>query len=166
MTQLYKLSEQFQELNALMDVDDDGSLKEAVETTLELVKGDFNDKAQALIVVTQNMEGDVQAIDSEIKRLRARKQAIENRQESLKDYLRENMERTGISKIQCPLFTISCVQGREIAVINIEDAIPDEYMAVKTEIKPDRNAIAKALKEGKEVPGCSLDRAKSSIRIK
>ncbi|MAL97188.1 MAG: hypothetical protein CL583_01940 [Alteromonadaceae bacterium] len=166
MTQLYKLSEQFQELNALMEAEDDGSLKEAVENTLELVQGDFNDKAQALITVCQNMEGDAAAIDSEIKRLQARKKAIENRQAAMKDYLRDNMERTGISKVSCPLFTITCVKGREIAIINDEQVIPDDYVVVKTEIRPDKALIAKALKDGYEVPGCSLDRAKSSIRIK
>jgi chaperonin cofactor prefoldin len=165
MSKLYEISEQYQELAALADSDDE-NMKEAVETTLECIAGDFNEKAQALVTVVHNMDSDVEAIDAEIKRLQARKTAIKNRQDSMRDYLRENMERTGIKKISCPLFTINCVAGREIAVINDESVIPDEYMAVKTEIRPDKSAIAKALKAGAEIPGVSLDRAKSSIRIK
>lgn len=165
VSKLYEISEQYSELQALADSDDE-NMKEAVATTLECIEGNFNEKAQALVTVVHNMDSDVESLDAEIKRLQARKQAIKNRQDSMREYLRDNMERTGIKKISCPLFTINCVAGREIAVINDDTAIPDEYMAVKTEIKPDKAAITKALKDGVEIPGVSLDRAKSSIRIK
>lgn len=165
MSKLYEISEQFTELAKLADSDDE-NMKEAVATTLECIEGDFKDKAQALVTVVHNMDSDVDALDAEIKRLQARKKSIQNRQDSMREYLRDNMERTGIKKISCPLFTINCVAGREIAVINDESVIPDEYMAVKTEIRPDKAEITKALKDGAEIPGVSLDRAKSSIRIK
>lgn len=165
VSKLYEISEQYSELQALADSDDE-NMKEAVATTLECIEGNFNEKAKALVTVVHNMDSDVESLDAEIKRLQARKQAIKNRQDSMREYLRDNMERTGIKKISCPLFTINCVAGREIAVINDDTAIPDEYMAVKTEIKPDKAAITKALKDGVEIPGVSLDRAKSSIRIK
>lgn len=165
MPKLYEISEQYKELEALADSDDE-NMQEAVATTLECITGDFNGKAQALVTVVHNMDSDVDALDSEIKRLQARKTAIKNRQDSMREYLRDNMYRTGIKKISCPLFTISCIAGREIAVINSEDEIPDDYMVVKTEIRPDKAAITKALKDGVEIPGVSLDRAKSSIRIK
>lgn len=165
VSKLYEISEQYSELKALADSDDE-NMQEAVATTLECIEGDFNEKAQALVTVVHNMGSDVEALDAEIKRLQARKHAIKNRQDSMREYLRDNMERTGIKKISCPLFTINCVAGREIAVINDDTVIPDEYMAVKTEIKPDKAAITKALKDGVEIPGVSLDRTKSSIRIK
>lgn len=165
MPKLYEISEQYKELEALADSDDE-NMQEAVATTLECITGDFQDKAQALVTVVHNMDSDVDALDAEIKRLQARKTAIKNRQDSMREYLRDNMERTGIKKISCPLFTITCVTGREISVINNEDEIPDEYMTVKTEVRPDKAAITKALKGGVEIPGASLDRAKSSIRIK
>lgn len=165
MGKLYEISEQYQELQALADSDDE-NMQEAVATTLECIEGDFNDKAQALVTVVHNMDSDVEALDAEVKRLQARKKAIQNRQDSMREYLRDNMERTGIKKISCPLFTINCVAGREIAIINDESKIPDEYMTVKTEIRLDKAAITKALKDGAEINGVSLGRAKSSIRIK
>ena len=76
------------------------------------------------------------------------------------------MEKLEIKKISCPLFSITHVDGQDIVVIDDESAIPDEYVKVKTEISPDKNAIKKALKEGAEVSGCRLARGKSSIRIK
>lgn len=165
MSKLYEISAQYSELQELETIDD-AHMVEAVASTLECIQGDFNDKAQALVTVVHNMGSDADSIDVEIKRLQARKTAIKNRQEALKEYLRDNMERTGTQKISCPLFTIICVSGRKISIINDDALIPDEYMTVKTEIIPDKSALTKALKDGIEIPGVSLDRAKSSIRIK
>lgn len=165
MTALYQLSQQYAELQALADTDDE-AMSLAIVDTLEGVGGEIQSKAEAIAIIALNMGSDVAAIDAEIDRLSARKRAITNRQNDLKDYLRENMERTGITKISCPLFSITCAKGREVVVIENETKIPDEYMRVKTDIAPDKTALAKALKEGVEIPGVALERGKSSIRIK
>lgn len=163
MSKLYEISAQFKELQAIAN---DDEMAVAVADTLESMEGEFNEKANAIVSMVLNMDGDVEPIDSAIERLQARKKVIQNKQASLKNYLRENMERTGINKISCPLFTITCVEGRELAYIDNEEALPDEYLSVKTTISPDKTAITKALKEGKEIEGAHLERAKSSIRIK
>ena len=165
MSALYELSGKYLELQKLADADDQ-DMAAAIADTMEGIGGEIQAKAEAIVTVALNMGADVDAIDTEIARLQARKKVITNRQNSLKEYLRENMEATGITKISCPLFTVSCVVGREIAVIDNADEIPDEYVTVKTDISPDKNAIAKALKEGIEITGARLERAKSSIRIK
>lgn len=163
MTKLYELTEQYKELAALADCEE---MKEAVADTLEGLAGEFNDKAKAITSLILNMSSDAGAIDQEIERLKAKKQVITNRQEALKDYLRTNMERTGIKKITCPLFTITCVQGREIVHIDNEKELPDAFLAVKTVISPDKKEIEARLKSGEAVPGAHLERCKSSIRIK
>jgi hypothetical protein len=165
MTQLYVLTEQFRELQALA-VNADEDMAVAVRDTMQAIEGEFEEKGKALAVIVLNMDTDVEALDKEIERLTERKRAIKNRQESLKDYLRENMEAAGIKKISCPLFSITCAEGREIAVVDDESLLPDEFMRVKTDVAPDKAEIAKALKAGTEVPGAHLERAKSSIRIK
>lgn len=163
MTKLYEISEQYKELQALAE---DETMAEAVADTLEGIQGEFDDKAKAISSMVLNMDGDIEPIDSAIARLQARKKVIQNKQESLKNYLRENMTRCDIKKIACPLFTVTLVQGREIAFIDNEEALPEDYLSVKTTISPDKTAITKALKEGVEIPGAHLERAKSSVRIK
>lgn len=163
MTKLYELTEQYKELSLLADCEE---MKEAVADTLDGLQGEFNDKAQAITGLILNMDSDTNAIDEEIKRLTDRKKVIQNRQQSIKDYLRINMERTGIKKISCPLFTITCVQGRQIVSIDNEQALPEEFLTVKTVISPDKRAIESQLKAGVEVPGAHLETSKSSIRIK
>lgn len=162
---LHEIAKEYREVAALADSDDEG-MAQAVLDTLEAVGGEFEQKAQALVRITLNRQSDIDALDNEIKRLQARKQAILNAEASFKEYLRTNMEATGIKKITCPLFSITLSQGREVVVVDDERSIPDDYMRVKTELAPDKKAIIAKLKAGEEVPGTHLERGKGSILIK
>lgn len=161
MTALHDLTGQFLEL-----ANNEELPAEAIRDTLEAIGGTIQEKALSLANWALDMDGDMGKIDAEIERLQARKKSIAKRRESLNEYLRNNMEATGIKKIQCPLFTITIVEGRESVAISDESEIPDEFMRVKTDISPDKAAISKAIKDGQEVPGASLQRGQSSIRIK
>jgi DNA polymerase II small subunit/DNA polymerase delta subunit B len=165
MTALYEISKQYQELAALADAGDE-DLAKALSDTMEAIEGEFQEKGKALAMVTLNMDGDIDAISAQIARLTDRKKMMVSRQESLKEYLRSNMERTGIKKISHPLFTITLGKGKPIVVIDEESKIPDEYMNTKVETTPKKSEIAKALKEGKDVPGAHSEIGKSSISIK
>lgn len=165
MTKLYEITGQFRELAALAEGADEDLLI-AVRDTIDAIEAEFNDKAVAVSHIVLNFDADIAALDLEIDRLTERRRLITNRQKQIKDYLRENMEATGISKISCPLFTITCAKGRESVVVDNEDGIPDDLMSVKTEVRPDKIAIAARLKAGEEIPGCRLERGQSSIRIK
>lgn len=165
MTQLYKIADQYREVAALADGEDE-NLAIALRDTLQAIEGEFDQKAQAVVQIALNLDADVSAIDAEIERLKARKTALNNRASSLREYLRTNMEATGISKISCPLFSITLAAGRESVVVDDESALPDDLMRVKTDISPDKTAIAAKLKAGEEVPGARLERGQSSIRIK
>lgn len=164
MTALYKLTEQHKELLKLAEESDD--MKIAVADTFESLDGEFNDKAISLITVEKNMESDVLAINAEVERLTKRKQVIVNRQNSMKEYLRVNMEETGISKISCPLFTITLKKGRDMVQIQDEDKIPTDYLNIKTSVTPMKREILADLKAGNEIAGTILVKSKSSILIK
>lgn len=160
MSQLYEIAGRYREL-ASLDADD-----EAIANTLQGIECEFEEKAQRVVHVSLNLQSDVEAIDNEIERLKQRKAAILNHDARLREYLRTNMEATGITNISCPLFSITLAKGREIAVIDDANKLPDELVRVKTEIAPDKNAIAAKLKLGENVPGAHLERGQSSIRIK
>lgn len=165
MTALYEISKQYQELAKLADAGDD-ELLVALKDTMEGIEGEFQEKGKALAMVTLNMDGDIEAIKTQIARLTDRKKALENRQESLKEYLRTNMEQCKITKIIHPLFTITLGKGRPIVVIDEESKIPDEYMNTTVTTAPMKAEIAKAIKEGKDVPGAHSETGRSSISIK
>lgn len=165
MSHLYELTGQFKELSALADGADE-DLAIAVRDTMQAIEGEFQEKGKAIAMIALNIDGDLEAIQKQIDRLTERKRIINNRKESLKEYLRENMNASGITKITHPLFTITCGKGKPSVVIDDQNAIPDEYMRVTTSMAPDKVAIAKAIKEGKEVSGAHSETGKSSISIK
>lgn len=164
MTTLYEITDKHKELAALADESED--MAQAVADTMDSIEGEFEDKALSLIAVVNNIGGDIPAIDDAIKRLTARKKTIENKQKSMKEYLRTNMEASGINKINCPLFTITLAKGRDIVSVNDENAIPAEYMNYKTSASPMKKEILADLKDGKEIDGVTLIKSENSIRIK
>lgn len=158
---LHELTGQYLELANNDELD-----PQAIADTLEAIGGSIQEKAVSLASWALDIEGDIEKIEAAIDRLNARKKQVVARKDSLKDYLLRNMEATGITKIQCPLFTVTLVAGRESVAISDEHALPDEFLNVKTVITPDKIAIAKALKEGQTITGASMQRGQSSIRIK
>lgn len=165
MSKLYELTGQFRELSALAENADE-DMAVAVRDTMGAIEAEFKDKALAVSHIILNFEADVSALDAEIDRLQERKRLVTNRQGQIKDYLRENMQAAEITKISCPLFTITLAKGRETVVVDDESALPDDLVTVKTDVKPDKAAIAAKLKAGNEVPGARLERSQSTIRIK
>lgn len=146
--------------------DDDSLDAQTISDTLESIEGDINDKGINILKLTQAWDSDVAAIDEEIKRLTTRKKAIKNRSEQLRDYLKYNMQASGITKIECPLFTASLRKARDVVRIDDESLIPDDYVNVKTSVTPNKSAILKALKEGVEISGASIAEGEQSLVIK
>jgi hypothetical protein len=187
MTQLYALTGQLAELQAMADTDDEG-LKEALQHAMDEIQGDFNIKADNIVMLRRNIESDVTAIDSEIERLKELKRIKSNSVSQISDYLRRNMEAANIKSIKRPLFTITLAQAPEKVIVDNEDALPDELTVVKSSVDPDKKAIAAKLKEirehnetvrkrmeaGEDVEAelieapswAHLERGESSIRIK
>lgn len=166
MTHLYELTEQALQLQDLADESDE-TMAQAIADTFEALEGEFNDKAIALVKVTHMIKADTSMLDAEIKRLQARKKTMTNKIESLREYLRSNMAASGISKIECPLFSITLTKPQSVVVIDKEDDIPAEYLTIKTEKSPDKKSILAALKEDKDsVKGCSLGQSKPGLLIK
>ncbi len=161
---LYELTEQMRSLERLADETDE-SLDQAIRDTFEALSAEFDDKAVALIQVTRNMEADVDALDAEIKRLHARRKARQVRIQWLRDYLRDNMQASGISKIECPLFTISLRKPAQKVEIEDTGKLPPEYVVVQDPV-PDKRKILADLKAGNDVPGAHIVEGKAALVIK
>lgn len=162
MTTLRDLGEDLAQIQELAN--DPESDPRALDDTIEGLQGMFEDKAVRIVHVLANNDSDVAAIDAEIKRLQDRKKVMVNGKERLKDYLRYNMEKTGVTKISSPLFTITLAKGRSSVVVEDDSALPEDYKRVT--VSPDKTLIAKAIKDGYDVPGARLEQGQPSVRIK
>lgn len=165
--QLREITGQYLELCNMASDPDSELTQDSIADTLEAIGGAFNDKAIAVTHVISEMESDIDKIDSEIDRLQKRKSVIKNRNDSIKDYLKNNMMKLDITNIKCPLFSITLAKGRDVVSVYDEESIPSEYLTVKTSITPDKRAIMKALKGNPDsVDGATLTKTEPSIRIK
>ena len=158
---LYELSNQMRGLQALMD---DPETELDLADTLDALEGDLQVKAEGLLSYVSNLGSDVEAINTEIKRLTVRKKVITNKQDSLREYLRHNMDIGGIDKITCPLFTITLRKATQAVQVADMDALPEKYRRIT--VSADKAAIKSDLKAGKEIPGCSMVDGKRGLLIK
>ena len=160
---LYEITETLS--SALADMEENGFDAETIANTMESIEGEFNNKAVNVVKYTQNIKADIEALKAHEKTIAERRKTLENREASLKEYLRNNMERTGITKIECPEFAITLRKGVNILVIDDQESLPDDYIETVITEKIDKVGLKKALKDG-PIDGCHLEKGKSSILIK
>ena len=156
---LYEITNDIQMLEDL-DIPED-----QIADTLDGAKGEFKLKAERVGKFMANLDADIEAIQHEVKRLNNRISAMRNRKESIREYLRQNMAATGITRISCPLFTITLSEGRNMAVIENEAELPEDYIRVKAVRSVDKKMVLEDLKAGEEIPGAVLGKTKSILRI-
>lgn len=160
MTSLYEISKSY---NLLTDMD---QTDEAVINTLKGIDAEFNVKAENINYVLTRCDDDKVAIKKEVDRLNAMKKRLDNRQDHLKNYLRENMEKTRITKIDCPLFKITLGKASPMLVIDDLNSIPMDYKEITVTYKANNAKLLRDLKDGKEIEGCHLGKSKSKLIIK
>ena len=161
MSKLYEITGALKDLES-GEFEDQQSLID----TLEAVQGEFNEKAVSIVKFTENLNGDISAIDAEIKRLQARKRAIENKRQSVRDYLLHNMRECQITSIECPLFTAKLRKGIDSVVVDDESKIPDRFIETVISYKVDKKALKLALQSGEEIEGAHIKQGEQTLVIK
>lgn len=154
---LYQLSDMYlADLKRLEDMDLD---EQTMLDTLEGLSGELEVKATNVAAFCRNLEASAEAIKNAEAQMAARRKAIENRANRIKQYLKENMERTGILKIESPHFSMAIKKNPPSVVVDPSQVIPAEFYNQPPPPAPvlDKKRVAEALKAGKEVPGCKLE---------
>lgn len=164
MTALFQLA---QEHRALSDKLHDLELDD--QTILDTLEGESTDlieKGKNVAAVFRNLESDAKQIKEAEQQLAERRKAYEKRAESLKNYLKTNMEIAGIQKIECPWFVITLAQNPEAVTVDDEAVIPRDYFKeIPASFVLDKVLLKQAIKDGYTVPGAHLSRG-TSLRIK
>jgi hypothetical protein len=87
-------------------------------------------------------------------------QRVEAHAAKLRDYLRDNMIRSGITKIeatQAPFFRLAIRKNPPKVVIDNESLVPDEFVRTKIVTELAKNEIKYAIQAGRDVPGAHLE---------
>lgn len=153
---LYQLSANYlQALDALTDPEADLPA-DVVNDTLEALAGELEDKAVNVAKFLRNMETMAEAIKAAEADMAKRRKALEIRVQWLKDYLKNNMEHSGITNIESPYFKLSIQNNPPAVDILDENLVPAEFKEPVINWKIDKTAIKKAIQAGHYVAGASL----------
>lgn len=162
---LYDLSTALQRVNEAI-IDDEGVISENMEAIINDLLPQIQDKAASLARWCRNLDGNIDSIDAEITRLKKRKEVNDHLKERLKEYLKDCMEKAGLTKLDTGIMVVSVQRNPPSVDLVDEAAIPAAYKDVIPEqYVISKKRILEALKAGEEVKGAEL-RQGSHLRIK
>lgn len=157
---LYEMTEAQKELYELMA---SGEIDEEVYAdTLEGIG--IAEKIEGYCVVENELSGDLQKIESEIKRLTEKKKSIENNIKRLNLRLGDCLYSMNTTKYSAGTYTVYRRETQQIIIDDLQK-IPAEFMKTRVSEAPNKTMIKESIKSGKEVPGAHLQ-ANQSITIK
>lgn len=162
---LYNITNRFTDL---MEKAESGELTEQEYNELgeELAK-ELQNKSSNIIGYIRNTELLIDAMKAEEKRIADIRKTGEAKLEKFKQYVLENMERLGLSKIQTELGALSVSKNPMSVEIENEEEIPKEFKQEVVTTKIDKTAIKNHFKTtGEIIPGTKIIDDKMSLRIK
>jgi heme oxygenase len=149
---LYEITHEAQYLAALLETEE---LTPELEELLVINQEQLQSKAGNYAKVIANIQGDSDAIDAEIKRLKAMKETKDRAVTRLKDAVKNAMLVSGIEKIESPLFKLS-LRRSEAVEVEVPEALPIDWQVKKVTITADKVAIKQAIKEGYAITGARI----------
>lgn len=151
------------EINILMAeypqlADDEELLKDTLEGNTRL-----HEIMERFLSAMRENETLSEAVSQRVGKLRERQTRLTHRAQFYRSLMHRLLERTGVKSIALPEAKISVVNSPDKVIITDDSAIPDDYQVIKKE--PNKAAIQKALKEGKQVSGATLSNGGTTVRI-
>lgn len=163
MAKLYELAESYEMLLDMIDNQDISV--EDVQDTLDALEDSIGDKLENIVKIIRMTEGNIELFKAEEKRIQARRRTMENKVDSLKNYMQSTMIRLGMKKVETGTFKIRLQKNPDNISILDESKIPKDFY-VKQEPKLDKTALKEAvLKEGKEIEGVTKAPESYHVRI-
>ena len=155
---LYTLSNDYNQAFEFLNDQDQNLTAAEINDSLASIELDVKDKAINVAKFLRNMEATAEAIKAAEGEMLKRRKALENRATALKEYLKNNMESTGIVKIECPFFKLSIAKNPAALDLFDTSAIPDEYKRTETVTTQhiDKAAIKKAIMSGIQIQGARV----------
>ena len=116
---------------------------------------DLKDKSVNVIAAIRNQELTIEALDTEIKRLKVMKEAREKALNKFKTYIKSAMLVNNIENIETTIGTIRFTKSTSTEIYD-ESLIDKKFIEIETKEKISKEKIKAALKAGEEVQGARL----------
>lgn len=138
-------------------------LEEAINTTLEAVMGDFQDKAENYGWVLRELEGRQEALKKTKQDIDKKMKALSGRSDRMKETLKKALEMSGQKKLQTETFTYSTRTSKSV-VVDAEDVwtLPEELLRF-SDPEPDKMAIKAYLQENPDCKWAHMEERTSLV---
>ena len=160
---LYEIPEEYRKVLEGVQVDEETGEILGTDALVEFA-GDLNETIKNTGLYLFELDSEAQQIDAQIKRLKARKDGMKRRADTLKNLMLDAMTSTGLTKVSDPLVTVY-LRKSTATIVDEMDILPKDLLRVKVETSPDLVAIGKKLKAGEVVPGAHLEE-RQNVNIK
>jgi hypothetical protein len=153
---LYQIADDYlNALEALAELED--LPPEAIADTLEGLSGTFESKAANVAAYIRTLEAEAAAIADARQAMERREEALHRHAARLRDYLKGQMERTGIPRVKNSWVTVRIQSNPPSVVIEDETLLPERFKQPVTTLKLLKSDIARVLKAGESVFGARLE---------
>lgn len=153
---LYNLSNILDDQHEL----DDESKKQIIEDSLVHFVDDFKKKSINVGCFINEMKLELEAVKIAENRFISRRKSLENKINSLTDYLFVQFLKTGINTVKNEEIVISIKNNPPKVILEDESKIDQLYKEVIETVKVSKSTIATALKNGLFVDGARLESSK------
>lgn len=170
MSNLYEIDHQLQMLEDYMVDIETGEIldEESFNAKFDEIQMALNEKIENSMCFYKNLQADIEAFKAEEKNLAQRRKVKENLAERIKNridnYIRMkytnedgivDMDGLNKFKMETPKMKLSYRKSDTVDVYNIY-LLPKEYIKKKVEVSPDKTALKKDIKSGKEINGAKI----------
>jgi hypothetical protein len=161
MRALYHIDQELQAINEeLMAAQ--GELTPELENKLVITKAELAEKSVNYAMVILNNQADSQAIETEIKRLKALKDAIDSTTDKLKEAVSNAMLMHDLTEVKSPLVKMTFRKSKSVHITD-ENELDASFFEYKRTVN--KTAIKKAIESGELVAGAELIE-KDNLQIK
>ena len=158
MTNLFNLSRDFIELqNELDNID-----PEVLQDTLDAIQASMDEKIDNTIGLIRSVEGDIDTVDKEIKRLQAVKKQKQTLTQKLKDYMQNALDYQQLQNYRTQTNYIYKRRNAPSVFITNEKLIDKSYF-VEQAPKLDKKALKEDIQNGADVHGAELRDSESLV---
>ena len=151
---LYQIEQEY--LNIVQSIiDAGGEITEEQETALSISKEQLQNKGVCYGFIVKELEGNIDLIDLEIKRLNALKKPLVNSIDRLKNNLSQAMQMFDVTELKTPLLKINFRKSESVEVTDI-DLLDADFVKTTITKAADKIAIKEAIKADIPVRGAVL----------
>lgn len=158
---MYELTEMYKELQAA--IENEEVTQEEVADTFDAIKDAMTVKIDALSAIFLEAQGDEVKIDTEIERLKKLKARAGRTKERVTNIAANFLTAMGKDNAKGDQFTFKRRKFPPRVVVADEKLLPKEYIKEKVLTSIDKIAIKKALQNGDEVAGASLEQRQGVV---